>query len=100
MTDVNDPNYGQTGPRPMLKEHEIKAYVDELGGTLVLGASTPEGIVWLEQTFPGGEWLEDEDGRPLYAPPLDAVGMVHLAARPEGGPPYDAATATGMYDRD
>ena len=30
------------------------------------GASTPEGVAWLETVFPGGFWEDDEDGRPWY----------------------------------
>lgn len=85
---------------PIRKEYEIRAYVDETNPVLLFGASTPAGVVWLEQTFPNGEWQEDEDGRPLYALPLPDVDFVAIVKRSEGAPPYDAATATGMYDRE
>jgi len=57
-------------------------------------AMRKSGLDW-EST---DEWFPPEEGEPGDPDELQAARMAYFG--PEGPPPYDAATATGMYDRD
>lgn len=67
---------------------ELTAYTDQRG-VLCVTAGTVEGVRWLEATFPGGTWFEDDDARPYYVTGLRHAGPVALvsygdaAKRPE-----------------
>ena len=94
---------------------EIRAYVT-VNGALAFGAATPEGTIKLEEVFPEGSWRDDDDGRPLFIVGYIEEGhavvmepclcgapgddLTHGCMVSADGPPYDAATATGMYDHD
>lgn len=51
-------------PRALTRDHQVLFYIDR--EDVLLAASAPMGIEWIEATFPGGEWTRDEDDRPLY----------------------------------
>jgi hypothetical protein len=70
---------------------ELTAYTDQRG-ELCFTAGTVEGVVWLEATFPGGTWTEDDDARPYYMTGVRQGGRVEVVAygdaakRPENRP--------------